>query len=79
MNKDFPPKSIDKCRNCFHFDYQHTGADEFIIPCVEIMQTSYDTVERIILIIKRCECNNYEPLDNLKYLEKEYEYRTLRA
>jgi hypothetical protein len=77
--KKCPPEPTDECRNCFHFDYQHIGADEFIIPCAEILQTVYDTTEKIILVIKRCECSNYEPLDNLKYLEKEYEYRALHA
>jgi hypothetical protein len=81
----YPPREYeDKCRNCLHFDYQHfewVAKDrvDIIIPCGEILETEYDKNLQTIMVLKRCHCNNYEPLDNLKYLEEQYAKRSTEA
>lgn len=63
----------DKCRNCFHFDYQHCVLSLFEKqPCSEVVKTGSNRSDPTILVTDRCECFNYEPLDNLKWLEEKY-------
>lgn len=69
-----PPEPYDVCRNCKHFDYQHSewpGTEDkaTVYPCLEVTVSKYDKENRTIEIVERCGCTNWEPLDNLKYLE----------
>ena len=65
----------DMCRTCKHEEYQHWDwVGKYkpcpIMPCQEILETKRDPSGQAIWVTKRCGCQNYLPLDNLKYLEQ---------
>lgn len=62
-------KAMGKCRNCGHVRMGHfQGARPIICLDAKLLATGR---------YERCDCSNYEPEDNLEYLEYKYDKKKL--
>jgi ribosomal protein L32 len=58
-------KALAKCRNCGHIRMSHILKIKKFLKCVDAKLDAAGTYTA-------CSCKNYEPKDNLEYLEFKY-------